>query len=88
MYAGCPLQNVSYDAYYLEDGSVDRHEWIDAKPGLKALNPLINLPYVKDGNVIVSQSNACFLYLGRKLGMLGASQEGESKTVWIVNFHF
>ena len=38
---------------------------------LKQLNPLINLPYLIDGDVIVSQSNACFTYLGRKFDMLG-----------------
>ena len=27
-----------------------------------------NLPFVVDGDVIVSQSNACLTYLGRKLG--------------------
>jgi glutathione S-transferase len=39
------------------------------KPQLKQLNPLINLPFVIDGEVVVTQSNACLAYLGRKFNM-------------------
>ena len=49
--------------------------WLSVKkPALKAKNPLINLPYVVDGEVVVSQSNACLSYLGRKLGLWGGNE--------------
>lgn len=43
------------------------------KPELAEINPLINLPYVRDGDLLISQSNACLLYLGRKFNLLGAT---------------
>jgi hypothetical protein len=33
------------------------------------------LPYIKDGDKIISQSTACFLYLGRKYNMNGKNEE-------------
>jgi len=41
---------------------------------LKVKNPLINLPYLTDGadaSIVVTQSNACLQYLGRKLQLYG-----------------
>ena len=76
MYAGHPLKVVSYALK--ENAAGDGFEgsaWFDVKPALKEKNPLINLPYVKDGEKIISQANACFLYLGRKLSMLGTNDE-------------
>jgi len=75
MYAGVPLNNVMYDLKQKEDGSWSASEWFSVKPTLKNINPLVNLPYVMDGDVIVSQSNACFSYLGRKLGLWGKTLE-------------
>ena len=43
----------------------------DAKHALKAKNSLMNLPYVMDGDVVVTQSQACLQYLARKLGLYG-----------------
>ena len=48
-------------------------------PGaLKLKNPLINLPYLTDGadaSIVVTQSNACLQYLGRKLALYGAGEQ-------------
>ena len=52
----------------------DRDVWFNAKPPLKAGNPLMNLPYIIDGDVVVAQTNACFSYLGRKLGLWGSTE--------------
>lgn len=76
MYAGCPLQA---DCYFVREmpgtGNFDRSCWAqEVKPRLKQLNPLINLPYVVDGDVVVTQSNACMAYLGRKFGMMGKNE--------------
>jgi glutathione S-transferase len=73
MYAGYPLQSSNFDLKINADGGYDGSEWFTKKPELKEANPLINLPYVKDGDKIISQSNACFLYLGRKFNMLGST---------------
>ena len=35
----------------------------DAKPALKAKNSLMNLPYVMDWDVVVTQSQVCLQYL-------------------------
>ena len=64
MHANHPLQINSYDAVPKGPGEFDCNEWFNAKKGLKEENPLINLPYIKVGDVVVSQTNACFLYLG------------------------
>lgn len=65
--------NVQFEnkAYCLNE-EFDRSLWLtDAKPAFKAKNALANLPYIQDGDVLVCQSNACFSYLGRKLGLWG-----------------
>lgn len=85
MYSGHKLNAVNCDLK-LKPESVegelqfDASSWFQAKPALKELNPLMNLPYLLDtGDVVISQSNACFLYLGRKLNMLGDSTEDLSR---------
>jgi glutathione S-transferase len=40
-----------------------------AKPELLEKNACINLPYVKVGDTLVTQSNTCLLFLGRVLGI-------------------
>ncbi|KAJ1440586.1 hypothetical protein B484DRAFT_427372 [Ochromonadaceae sp. CCMP2298] len=70
MYAGVPLNNVMYEITG-EAGSFSADEWFSVKPSLKEQHPLINLPYVVDGEVVVTQTNACMAYLGRKFGMWG-----------------
>lgn len=79
MYSGRPLNNVMYNVKE-NNGSFDRGEWIDdAKPGLKERNALINLPFVIDGadaNArVVTQSNACFSFLGRRLSLWGDNED-------------
>mmetsp|Transcript_15871 Transcript_15871/g.23904 ORF Transcript_15871/g.23904 Transcript_15871/m.23904 type:complete len:274 (-) Transcript_15871:139-960(-) len=74
MYSGRPLNNVMYDVK-VEDGKYDCSEWFTAKKELKKQNPLINLPYIIDGNRLISQTNACFSYLGRKLDMWGSTED-------------
>lgn len=35
----------------------------------------MNLPYVIDDDMVVTQSNACMMYLGRKFGLCGANEK-------------
>uniref|UniRef100_A0A7S0ZZ28 glutathione transferase n=1 Tax=Noctiluca scintillans TaxID=2966 RepID=A0A7S0ZZ28_NOCSC len=71
VYSGVPFENATYIVNG-EPGSWDTSAWLkDAKPALKAKNSLMNLPYVIDGDVVVTQSQACLQYLARKLGLYG-----------------
>ncbi len=68
MYAGVPLQAENYDVTMPAEGGFDLSHWFGTKPALKERNALVNLPYIIDGDFVVSQSNACCVYLGRKFG--------------------
>jgi glutathione S-transferase len=39
------------------------------KPNLAKSNSCINLPYIIDGDEVITQSNTCLLYLGKKLAI-------------------
>lgn len=71
MYSGAPLNAINYDLRVTADARFDASEWFNEKKKLKEQNPLINLPYVVYEGQLVSQSNACFTFLGRKLGLWG-----------------
>lgn len=77
MYSGVNQNAVCYDCKVKPDGKEDRSSWFEeSKPELKSKNPFINLPYIIDHTtegeeVIITQTNACLSYLGRKLGMWG-----------------
>lgn len=78
IYSGEPLKSVCYDPIVLEDASFDRGEWVTDKENLIKRNPLMNLPYLIDKSsngdeILISQTNACFMYLGRKYSMLGSN---------------
>ena len=63
--------------YYKKQSFVDKAYGDDAKaqwfgkdkPALQKKNGLMNLPHVIDGETVITQSNSCLLYLGRKLGI-------------------
>ena len=80
MYAEVPLVCANYNYVSLPDGTFNRDGWlVGAKPALKEKNPLINLPYVVDSSgFVVSQSNACMIYVGRLLNLLGSTPSGVS----------
>ncbi len=76
MFRNVPLTANLYDCFENEAGEFDRSAWAKEKPALKARNPLMNLPYVIDNEtgVVVTQSNACMSFLGRKLDLWGKSE--------------
>lgn len=78
-YAGVEYESVEYTVKPKEGGGWDLSAWHDVKPEFKEKNALMNLPYVEDGDVLVSQSNACLLYLGRKLGLVGKTEAEMSR---------
>jgi glutathione S-transferase len=62
-FKGQPYVNAIY-------GADMKESWFAGKKEeLKPLNSCINIPYVKSGDEVVTQSNTCLLYLGRKLGI-------------------
>ena len=72
MYAGVKVKFDIYDVVP-KTGGWDASSWFTPKKELKKINPLMNLPYVIDGDIIVNQTNAVLTYLGRKLGLWGKS---------------
>merc|ERR1711934_741292 len=71
-YAKQPHKLVSY-------GDDMKEKWFGAdKPKLLEKNACINLPYIVDGDVVVTQSNTCLLYLGKKLGI-------DTEECWVHN---
>eukprot|EP00659_Diplonema_papillatum_P007669 gene7669-11765_t len=55
-------------------------EWFDQdKKELVKKNAFINLPYIIDGEEIVSQSIACLNHVGRKAGLLGETSSEINK---------
>jgi len=72
-YGGLEYEAKLYEAHKQDDGSYDKNEWFGTKPELKAKNALMNLPYVIDGDVVVSQTIACLRYLGKKAGLNGTN---------------
>lgn len=75
MFSGRPLKSVHYECVSnAEKNGFDHSAWFSVKDQLKAENPLVNLPYVQVGDgPLVAQSNACFQFLGRTLGLMGDS---------------
>jgi glutathione S-transferase len=92
MYSDHPLRAICYETRAMPDGSFDRSDWTTVvKPILIERNPLINLPYVEmdekahehhehhHHKTLVTQSNACLSFLGRKLGMYGSNPQEEAE---------
>jgi glutathione S-transferase len=80
----CEYGDLKYEAKCYEihkqaDGSWDKTEWFGTKPDLKAKNAFMNLPYVTDGDVVISQTIACLQYLGKKANLYGATPEDARK---------
>lgn len=77
MYTGAPLNAVNHDLTEKSEGGWSAKWFTDYKPDLKAKNPLVNLPYIIDGDIIISQTIACFSYLGRKYGVWGSTLQSQ-----------
>ncbi|GMI37815.1 hypothetical protein TeGR_g14371 [Tetraparma gracilis] len=73
-WSGAPFEAKLYDVKMPgPDRKLDASAWFGSKKALKERNPFINLPYVDDSSCLISQTNACFSYLGRELGLWPSS---------------
>ncbi len=88
LYSGNSLKAKNYKLKYVVKNNLinyDGSEWHDnAKIKLKKTNSLINLPYIElidssGDNLVITQSNACLSYLGRKFDMFGRNKIEESQ---------
>merc|ERR1712137_756018 len=70
---------VLYEVTEKEGGGWDVSSWFSKKPALKERNALMNLPYVIDGDNVITQSNACLMYLGRKFNLVGKNDSDLAK---------
>jgi len=73
-YAGAKYEAKTYPVTG-EAHKWDKSSWFDAKPALKSINAFQNLPYVKEGGKIITQTNACIGYLGRKFDLMGSTPD-------------
>jgi len=65
-------------ADYTDKQYTDFGKWFkEDKPALLKKNPLINLPYLVDGDTVVTQSCAVYQYFGRRYGLDKCSSEEE-----------
>ena len=69
LYRGVTYEAVLYNVTEKSDDAQgwDTDAWFGPKKQLAAANPLLNLPYVMDGDKLITQSNACIVYLGDKV---------------------
>ena len=88
LYSGCSLKAKNYKLQPVineNNLTFDGSEWHNNdKIKLKKRNSLINLPYIELNNmsgesILISQSNACLSFLGRKFNMFGKNEVDTSK---------
>jgi glutathione S-transferase len=88
LYSGSTLKTKNYKLQPIlneNNLSYDGSEWHEKdKIELKKRNSLINLPYIElinsqEDDMLISQSNACLSFLGRKFGMFGKNEDEVSK---------
>ena len=59
--------------YVVDPATMNREDWLNEKFTLGLDFP--NLPYMIDGDLKISQSNAIFRYLGKKFGFVGKDDQ-------------
>ena len=88
LYSGSILKTKNYKLQPIlneNNLSYDGSEWHEKdKIELKKRNSLINLPYIElinsqGDDILISQSNACLSFLGRKFGLFGKNEDEVSK---------
>jgi len=83
-FAKMPYEDKLYHAVRKEDGSVDKSSWFDEKFKLGLDFP--NLPYLIDGDLKFTQTNAILQHLAEKAGLNGKSTEERAKVGMLFGF--
>ncbi|XP_003386865.1 PREDICTED: glutathione S-transferase Mu 3-like [Amphimedon queenslandica] len=80
-YAGIEFENVTYTQ--AEAPSFSREGWLSVKHTLGL--PFPNLPYLIDGDVKITQTNAILTYLGRKANLYGKTEADMATVDMLLN---
>ncbi|KAJ1457697.1 hypothetical protein M885DRAFT_418980, partial [Pelagophyceae sp. CCMP2097] len=84
-YAGVDFNDVQFDDPKQWFGPAGTHAGAGGRRSeLRARNPLANLPYVVDGDLVVAQSNACLHYLGDKYDLNGPDEAAQLRCLQLV----
>ena len=78
-FKGVEFTDQRYAVIPKDEGGFDLSSWFGKKPDLQKRNGFMNLPYLIDGDVVITQSNACMAYLGRKLNLMGKNNSDLAK---------
>ncbi|QDZ23650.1 glutathione S-transferase [Chloropicon primus] len=76
-YAAFDYEDVLYFCVQKEDGSFDKSSWFDNKFSLGL--PFPNLPYLVDGDLKITQTNAILQYLANRAGLAGETTEDRAR---------
>lgn len=75
-YVGADFEDIQY---------ADAKKWFGQdKPQILSGNALANLPYIKCGDDVICQTNACFTYLGEMYGLNGSTAHEKIKNETIL----
>uniref|UniRef100_A0A7S4IF88 glutathione transferase n=1 Tax=Prymnesium polylepis TaxID=72548 RepID=A0A7S4IF88_9EUKA len=76
-YTGTPYTDKKYEQGPAPD--FDKSCWFDVKDTVLGEYPFPNLPYLIDGDLVVTQSNAIVRHLARTSGLLGSTTEAAAR---------
>ena len=83
-YAGASYQARLHNVEAKEGGVFEKSDWFVPKEELKKKNPLINLPYIVDDGLVITQTNACLEYLGDKFKLMGKTSAERSECTMLL----
>lgn len=82
----CEYAGAEYDSKIHECVGTDKSTWFNIeKPPLQERNALMNLPYIIDGDLVITQSLACMTHLARKFQLYGSTAADAAKIDQILN---
>ena len=66
-YGGLKYESVEYELQAKPGGGWDRSEWMEKKPALVEKNALMNLPYIVDGDIVISTAGVMTINPGPRI---------------------
>lgn len=77
VWAGFEWKDTLYECVQKNDGTYDKSSWFDVKHKLGL--PFPNLPYLVDGDLKITQTNAILQHLADRAGLSGTTEEERAK---------